>query len=88
MEQRLRLQSFVGEGVVELESVAGLREAGLKAIPLAQEVFGRSAKGFEGEDGRDQVGRQQHADEDPHGDARIAKVLGGNFARVMGEVWG
>ena len=23
-----------------------------------------------------------------HSDARIAKVLGGNFARVMGEVWG
>lgn len=23
-----------------------------------------------------------------HGDARIGKVLGGNFARVMGEVWG
>ena len=23
-----------------------------------------------------------------HSDARIAKILGGNFARVMGEVWG
>lgn len=23
-----------------------------------------------------------------HGDARIGKILGGNFARVMGEVWG
>jgi len=23
-----------------------------------------------------------------HSDARIAKVLGGNFERVMGEVWG
>ena len=23
-----------------------------------------------------------------HGDARIAKILGGNFARVMAEVWG
>jgi membrane dipeptidase len=23
-----------------------------------------------------------------HGDARIAKILGGNFARVLGEVWG
>jgi membrane dipeptidase len=23
-----------------------------------------------------------------HPDARIEKVLGGNFARVMGEVWG
>jgi membrane dipeptidase len=23
-----------------------------------------------------------------HKDARIEKVLGGNFARVMGEVWG
>jgi membrane dipeptidase len=22
-----------------------------------------------------------------HSDARIAKILGGNFARVMGEVW-
>jgi membrane dipeptidase len=23
-----------------------------------------------------------------HSDARIAKIIGGNFARVMGEVWG
>jgi membrane dipeptidase len=23
-----------------------------------------------------------------HSDARIAKILGGNYARVMGEVWG
>ena len=23
-----------------------------------------------------------------HSDARITKILGGNFARVMGEVWG
>jgi membrane dipeptidase len=23
-----------------------------------------------------------------HSDARIAKILGGNFARVLGEVWG
>jgi hypothetical protein len=23
-----------------------------------------------------------------HSDARIAKILGGNFARVMREVWG
>jgi membrane dipeptidase len=23
-----------------------------------------------------------------HGDTRIGKILGGNFARVMGEVWG
>ena len=23
-----------------------------------------------------------------HTDARIAKILGGNFARVLGEVWG
>lgn len=23
-----------------------------------------------------------------HSDARISKILGGNFARVMGEVWG
>ena len=23
-----------------------------------------------------------------HSDARIAKILGGNFARVMGEIWG
>jgi membrane dipeptidase len=23
-----------------------------------------------------------------HSEARIAKILGGNFARVMGEVWG